>query len=94
MTHSLPQPGHEIVVSGSISNLGPAFDALSVAVGVFLRVRILDVEPDRPGRLDIEFAGGSPGRREPHLTGFQRAQARFRRRHARPARAGRRATSR
>ena len=32
--------GAEIVVPGSIANLGPGFDALAVAVQVYLRIRI------------------------------------------------------
>ena len=34
----------EIVVPGSISNLGPGFDVLSVAVQLYLRVRIAEVQ--------------------------------------------------
>jgi homoserine kinase len=71
-------PGLTIVVSGSISNLGPGFDALSVAVGVDLTVEVVDIEPDRPGHLDIEFAGGVALSGENRIvTGFQRAQAAF-----------------
>lgn len=77
MAHTHPSLGHEIVVSGSISNLGPAFDALSVAVGVYLRLRVLDIQPDSPGRLDMEFDGPGPSGENRIATGFQRAQARF-----------------
>jgi homoserine kinase len=71
-------PGRKIVVSGSVSNLGPGFDALSVAVSVFLTLEVLDVEPDRSGRVDFEFAGGpGPSGENRILTGFQRAAARF-----------------
>jgi homoserine kinase len=45
----------EIVVPGSISNLGPAFDSLSVAVRLYLRVRIVDVIDESPDRLEFEF---------------------------------------
>lgn len=71
------KPGHEIVVSGSISNLGPAFDALSVAVEVFLRLRILEVDPARQGHLDMEFDGPAPSGDNRIATGFERARARF-----------------
>lgn len=72
------KPGQKIVVSGSVSNLGPAFDALSVAVGVYLTLEVLDVEPERTGRLEFEFAGGpGPSGENRILTGFQRAAARF-----------------
>lgn len=71
-------PGQKIIVSGSVSNLGPGFDALSVAVGVYLAVEVIDVEPDRPGHLDFEFAvGPAPQGENRIVTGFQRAQARF-----------------
>jgi homoserine kinase len=69
--------GHEIIVSGSISNLGPAFDALSVAVEVFLRVRVLEIDPARPGQLDMEFDGPAPSGDNRITTGFERARARF-----------------
>lgn len=78
---SMPHPfssGHKITVSGSVSNLGAGFDALSVAVGVFLTLEVLDVEPGRPGRLDFEFVGGpGPTGENRILTGFQRAQGQF-----------------
>jgi homoserine kinase len=37
--------GTEIVVPGSISNLGPGFDALAVAVRLYLRVRVVGSYP-------------------------------------------------
>ena len=57
--HSLQLP-HEIVVPGSISNLGPGFDTLSVAVEVFLRVRVVAVLPEAPGTISTTFAGPAP----------------------------------
>lgn len=51
----------EIVVPGSISNLGPAFDALSVAVDLYLRVRVLEADPAAPDAIETEFAGNEPG---------------------------------
>lgn len=91
MTQSPASPGHEIVVSGSISNLGPAFDALSVAVDVYLRVRIDEVGP--PPMLPVVVPeAGSPGDARTALviegqvpasgenrvaTGFHRAAAHF-----------------
>lgn len=50
----------DIVVPGSISNLGPAFDTLSVAVGLFLRVRILERRPSVPDTVDFHFVDGAP----------------------------------
>lgn len=75
MTAFPVSPGHEIVVSGSISNLGPGFDALSVAVDVYLRVRIAAID-EGPGPLVIE--GQVPASGENRIaTGFDRARARF-----------------
>ena len=48
----------EIAVPGSISNLGPAFDALSVAVGLYLRVRIVAIRPSAPDTLECQFVTG------------------------------------
>ncbi|MGH9370403.1 MAG: homoserine kinase, partial [Vicinamibacterales bacterium] len=49
-----------IEIPGSTSNLGPAFDALSVAVTLYLRVRVLDIRADLSGRLELTFAGQRP----------------------------------
>ncbi len=49
-----------IVVPGSISNLGPGFDALSVAVQVYLRARIVEVRPSEPDTIAWEFVGRGP----------------------------------
>lgn len=54
MTHAPAAPGQEIVVPGSTSNLGPGFDALSVAVDVDLRVRI-----DAVGQAPSAGPGGA-----------------------------------
>ena len=66
-----------IVVPGSISNLGPAFDALSVAVTLYLRLHILEVRPSAPGTLEMEFPGGAPAGENRIETGFRRAEALF-----------------
>lgn len=71
MTRSTTQ----IVVPGSTSNLGPGFDALSVAVDIYLRVRVLELLPDRPGSLAFEFADAEPD-------GENRIESAFRRAHA------------
>lgn len=62
--------GREIVVPGSISNLGPGFDALSLAVQIYLRVRVLGVLPDAPDTLRCEFVGAP-------ITGENRIAAAF-----------------
>jgi homoserine kinase len=70
-------PGTTLIVPGSTSNLGPGFDALSVAVTVYLTVRILEVRPDDPSRLDMHFAGGAPSGENRIASGFRAAEARF-----------------
>ena len=45
--HGMLGAGAELVVPGSISNLGSGFDALSVAVQLYLRVRVVELLPDR-----------------------------------------------
>lgn len=65
----------EIVVPGSTSNLGPAFDALSVAVDVYLRVRVLEVRPASPGLLEMAFDGASPAGENRIETAFRLASA-------------------
>jgi homoserine kinase len=78
MTQSPIGPGHEIIVSGSISNLGPAFDALSVAVDVYLRVRVDEVGPPREQGDALIIEGQVPASGENRIaTGFNRALARF-----------------
>src|SRR5262245_38503774 len=47
-----------IVVPGSISNLGPAFDSLSVAIRLYLRVRIVERVEASPDTLDFDFVDG------------------------------------
>ncbi len=69
--------GSSIVVPGSVSNLGPGFDALSVAVTVYLRLSILEIRPDAPGRLDMEFAGGAPPGENRVESGFRAAERHF-----------------
>jgi homoserine kinase len=49
-----------IVVPGSISNLGPGFDTLAVAVELFLRIRVLEVRSEAPDTLETVFPAGPP----------------------------------
>jgi homoserine kinase len=65
------------VVPGSISNLGPAFDALSVAVTVYLRLHVTGVRLSEPGSLDMEFPAGAPPGENRIEQGFRRAEAHF-----------------
>ncbi len=43
----------DIVVPGSVANLGGGFDTLAVAVQLYLRVRIVDVQDDGAGTLRV-----------------------------------------
>jgi homoserine kinase len=56
-----PRSGQEIVVPASIANLGPGFDTLGVAVGLYLRVRVAKVVRDGRGQLECRFADGPLG---------------------------------
>lgn len=56
-----PRTGHKIIVPASIANLGPGFDTLGVAVGLYLRVRVTSVVQDGRGRLECRFADGPLG---------------------------------
>lgn len=68
---------NDILVPGSISNLGPAFDTLSVAVDLYLRVRILDRLPSSPGTFDFKFLGAAPAGENRIATAFRLAQERL-----------------
>jgi homoserine kinase len=65
-----------IVVPGSISNLGPGFDALSVAVQVYLRVRVVAVRPAEPDTIEWEFVGGGPSGENRIESAFRLARSR------------------
>jgi homoserine kinase len=43
----------DVVVPGSVANLGGGFDTLGVAVQLYLRIRILEVRDDGAGRLTV-----------------------------------------
>ncbi|HWC16506.1 MAG TPA: homoserine kinase, partial [Terriglobales bacterium] len=64
--------GAEIIVPGSIANLGPGLDTLAVAVQLYLRVRIARVSSTERGLLHFNF-----GRLQ--LTGENRIETAFRR---------------
>ena len=71
----------EITVPASISNLGPGFDTLGVAVSLYLRVRVAAVVNDGRGRLECRFAGGplgGPNRIEEAFREFRSPQRRRR----------------
>jgi homoserine kinase len=50
--------GLTLEVPGSIANLGPGFDALAVAVQLYLRVRVSRVDTSAPGRITVTPALG------------------------------------
>jgi homoserine kinase len=66
----------EIVVPGSISNLGPAFDSLSVAVELYLRVRILERRPSASDTVEFHFVDGAPVGDNRIAVAFQHARNR------------------
>jgi homoserine kinase len=61
-----------ISVPGSVANLGPGFDALAVAVRLYLQADVIDVRPGAPGQLLCTFVGG------PSLVGENRIERAFR----------------
>ena len=67
----------ELRIPASVSNLGPGFDALSVAVQLYMRVRIVEMLPASPGVFHTAFVGTPPG-------GENRIEAAFRHASARP----------
>lgn len=55
------KPPYQVVVPGSIANLGPGLDTLGLAVGLYLRVTVTRVTDDGRGRLACRFANGPIG---------------------------------
>jgi homoserine kinase len=60
----------EIAVPGSVANLGGGFDTLGVAVGLYLRVRLLEVQDDGGCRLVVS-------RSHPPVSGENRLERAF-----------------
>ena len=56
----MAEPHNVIAVPGSTSNLGPAFDALAVALDVHLRVTVLDIRANLAGTVQYDFEGTPP----------------------------------
>ncbi|MEO7274944.1 MAG: homoserine kinase [Vicinamibacterales bacterium] len=69
--------GHELRIPGSVSNLGPGFDTLSVAVQVYLHVRVAGIRPEAPDTIETTFAGAAPGGDNRIETAFRHARARI-----------------
>lgn len=66
----------DIVVPGSISNLGPSFDAMSVAVQIYLRVRVVERRDGAPDTIAWEFAGQGPSGENRIESAYRLARAR------------------
>jgi homoserine kinase len=64
-------------IPGSTSNLGPGFDALSVAVDLYLHVAVLDVRADPRGELRLTCAGARPTGENRIETAYELACSRF-----------------
>lgn len=77
MTDSSNAAGRAIVVPGSISNLGPSFDALSVAVQLYLRVDVVDVLPSAPDTMACDFNGSAPNGDNRIATAYRFARERL-----------------
>jgi homoserine kinase len=75
MSENLSRPS-EIVVPGSISNLGPGFDALSVAVQVYLRIKVEEIEADDIDAFVCEFDGAGPAGENRIASAFRLARER------------------
>jgi len=76
----MPSASHavrDIVVPGSTSNLGAGFDAISIAVNVYLRLSAIELLPDSPGTLEMNFEGGAPIGENRIASGFIEAQSSF-----------------
>jgi homoserine kinase len=69
----------EIVVPGSIGNLGPGFDTLSLAVSLYLRARVTRIVDDGRGALTCRFAGPPPRGQNRILRAFESLPQRTRR---------------
>jgi homoserine kinase len=73
----MAEPHNVIAVPGSTSNLGPAFDALSVALDLHLRIRVVDVRADLAGAVRYEFEGARPAGGNRIDSAYQLACRRF-----------------
>lgn len=68
--------GTHISVPGSIANLGPGFDALSVAVQLYLRLTVTAVHDSSPDTIAWEFVGDQPSGENRIDSAFTLARAR------------------
>ena len=68
---SLARPLATVIVPASTSNLGPGFDALGLALGLYLRVEVTAVTEDGAGQLRCTFSGPVPPGENLIVTGFR-----------------------
>jgi homoserine kinase len=66
----------DIVVPATIGNLGSGFDALSAALQLYLRLRVLDIDTSAPDRFVTEFADAVPPGENGIEQAFKMARAR------------------
>ena len=65
------RPLATVQVPASTSNLGPGFDALGLALGLYLRVEVTAITEDGSGTLRCSFAGSTPPGENLIVTGFR-----------------------
>lgn len=66
----------DLLIPASVSNLGPGFDSLSVAVQLYLRVRVVEILPGSPGLFEATFPGPAPSGQNRVETAFRHAASR------------------
>lgn len=65
------RPLASVVVPASTSNLGPGFDALGLALGLYLRADVTSIIENGRGELRCTFAGAVPPGENLIVTGFR-----------------------
>jgi homoserine kinase len=65
------RPLAPIVVPASTSNLGPGFDALGLALGLYLRLAVTGITWDGRGDVRCAFSGATPPGENLIVTGFR-----------------------
>jgi homoserine kinase len=71
------EPFRQIAIPASTSNLGPGFDTLSVAVDLYLRLRVMDIPADGAGAVRLSVAGVAPAGENRIETAYELACSRF-----------------
>lgn len=66
-----PRPLATIAVPASTSNLGPGFDALGLALGLYLRLDVTTIADDGLGQVRCTFTGEPPPGDNFIVTGFR-----------------------